>query len=56
MHDAWEKLKILKDLFQFLWQARSWWIIPIVVVLVVLSLLIILTGNSVITPFIYVLF
>lgn len=56
MRDAWERLKILKDLFKFLWQAKSWWIIPVVAVLILLSILIILTGGSAVTPFIYVLF
>jgi hypothetical protein len=56
MKDALERLAIVKDLFSFLWQNKSWWIIPIVFVLIVLSILLIITGGSAITPFIYVLF
>ncbi len=56
MKGALERLQIIKDLFAFLWQEKSWWLLPIVAVLILLSILIIITGNSVITPFIYVLF
>ena len=54
-------MKILKYLFQllkefgeFAWHNKAWWIVPIVLVLLLLSVLI-FAGSSV-APFIYTLF
>jgi len=50
------RVKILGELFGFLWQRKLWWMIPIVVVLLLLGLLIFFTQSSAVAPFIYTLF
>jgi len=50
------KMGILGELFQFLWQNKRWWLIPVLVVLVLFSLILILSQSSAIGPFIYSLF
>ena len=46
----------LRELFQFLWARKLWWLIPAVVVLLVFGALIVLATTSGIGPFIYTLF
>ncbi len=46
----------LGELFQFFWQRRLWWLIPMVVVLIGFAGLIILGNAAGIGPFIYSLF
>jgi len=43
-------------LFGFLWTHKLWWLIPMMVTLLLLSLLIVLGHNPVLAPFIYTLF
>ena len=50
------KVKVLKELWQFLRVRKKYWIAPIVVVLLLLSVLIVLTQGSALAPFIYTLF
>ena len=50
------KLSIIKEFWNFLRVRKKWWLLPIVVSLVLLSILIILSENSVVAPFIYTLF
>lgn len=50
------KISILKELVQFLLHRKKWWLAPILILLVLLSLLIVLTEGSAIAPFIYTLF
>jgi len=50
------RLTIAGELLGFLWQARLWWMIPMVLVLLVLGGLIVLAQSSAIAPFIYTLF
>lgn len=50
------KLGILSELVSFLMHRKKWWLVPILVMLVLLSLLIILTEGSAVAPFIYTLF
>jgi hypothetical protein len=45
----------VRQLFQFLWQAKKWWMIPIVVTLFLLGVLIFLSSSAA-APFIYSLF
>jgi hypothetical protein len=45
----------LIEFFDFLIHNKKWWLVPIMIVLLVLSLFIALTGTA-IGPFIYVLF
>ena len=50
------KVRILGELVRFLRVRRKYWLAPIVVALVLLSLLIIFSQGSVLSPFIYALF
>jgi hypothetical protein len=47
---------ILAELFTFLWKAKLYWLIPIIVVLVVFCALVFLAQSSAVAPFIYTLF
>lgn len=46
--------RLVGEFFEFAWQNKAWWIIPIVFVLLILTVFIV-TGSSV-APFIYTLF
>lgn len=46
----------MKELFQFLWSKKKFWLIPVVVVLLLIGFLIVFAGSSALSPFIYTLF
>ncbi len=50
------KLELLADLWQFLRVRKKFWLAPIIIVLLLLSLLIVATQGSALAPFIYALF
>ncbi len=50
------KISILREFWEFLRIRKKFWLAPIVVILVLLSLLIVLTQGSALAPFIYALF
>lgn len=50
------KLGILKEFWDFIRVRKRYWLLPIVVVLVLLSLLVVFSQSSVMSPFIYTLF
>ncbi|GIV59972.1 hypothetical protein GQ464_011905 [Rhodocaloribacter litoris] len=50
------KLRILGEFWQFLRVRKKYWLAPILIVLMLLSLLIVLTQGSALAPFIYALF
>ena len=50
------KLAILKEFFEFLKIRKRYWLAPIVIILLLLSLLIIFAQSSAVAPFIYTLF
>lgn len=50
------KLRIVGEYVEFLRENRSWWLVPIVVLLVLLGLVIVLTQGTALAPFIYTLF
>lgn len=50
------RFRILKDFWGFLRYRKKYYLVPIVVVLVLLSLLLVLTEGSALAPFIYALF
>lgn len=50
------KLGIVGELFQFLWQNKRWWLIPVVVVLLVVGLALVFSQSTALGPFIYSLF
>ncbi|MEK7506063.1 MAG: DUF5989 family protein [Patescibacteria group bacterium] len=47
---------IVGRLFQFLWQNKMWWLIPMVALIVVFFLIIIFAQSSPLGPFIYTIF
>jgi len=50
------RLKIFKEFFYFLKTSKKWWLTPILVFLVLISLLVVFTESSALAPFIYSLF
>jgi hypothetical protein len=50
------KIRILREFWDFLRIRKKYWLAPIVLVLVMLSLLIVMTQGSALAPFIYALF
>jgi len=50
------KLSIIKEFWDFLKVRKKWWLAPIIIVLLLLGVLIILTQNPAVAPFIYTLF
>ena len=56
MRRLFSRLGIVRRLFQYLWQERLWWLIPMVVVLLAFGGLILFSQSSAVAPFIYTLF
>ena len=50
------KTRIVRELFQFLWEQKLWWLIPMMVLLVLFGLLLIFAQSTPLGPFIYTLF
>jgi hypothetical protein len=50
------KVSILRELWEFLRVRKKWWLGPVIVLLVLLSLLIVLAQGSALAPFIYAIF
>jgi hypothetical protein len=49
-------LELIKDLWGFMRVRKKYWLLPIVMVLVVLSVLMVAVQGSAVAPFIYTLF
>ena len=56
MKDFIARLGIISELFQFLWERKLYWLIPMVVALITLGIVIIVSSNPATQPFIYTLF
>ena len=50
------KLSIISEFWGFMRARKKWWLGPIVLVMLMLSLLIVLTQGSALAPFIYTVF
>ena len=50
------KFAILAEFLDFLKTRKKWWLGPIVFIILLMSMLIVLTEGSTVTPFIYSLF
>lgn len=50
------KAGILKELWLFMRERKKWWLGPVIVILVLLSLLIVFAEGSALAPFIYAIF
>jgi hypothetical protein len=46
----------IRELFQFLWARKLWWIVPFVVTLLLVAVLLLVGEATGIAPFIYTLF
>lgn len=51
-----ENLATARELLTFIWRGRTWWLTPIVVVILLLSFLVLFLEGSAVAPFIYTLF
>lgn len=49
-------LELIKDLWQFIWERKQWWLFPVIFAIILIALLIIFGGSSAVTPFIYSIF
>ncbi len=54
--DFFGRMGIVGELFIYLWSAKMWWLIPMVVLLIVFAVLIILGSTGSGSPFIYTIF
>lgn len=50
------RISLIAEFWHFLRQRKKYWLMPIVVMLMLLGLLLVLTANSALAPFIYTLF
>lgn len=48
-------MEILKDIWMFLKERKKWWLLPVIIMMFLIGILI-LSGGSAISPFIYTLF
>ena len=49
-------MDFLKELFRFLRTRKKYWLVPLVIILLFLSLIIVFAGGSALAPFIYSIF
>jgi len=50
------RFSIIKELLQFMWEEKLWWMIPFVILLLIVGLLLIFAQSSPIAPFLYTIF
>lgn len=50
------KSRVIAEFWEFIRVRKKYWLLPIVLVLFALGLLIVVTGNTALAPFIYALF
>ncbi len=51
-----DKVGILGELWQFVWENKMWWITPTLLILALLGFVIVSASGSAIAPFFYALF
>ncbi len=49
-------MDFLKDFWSFMKERKSYWLIPMILILLIIGSLIFLAGSSAVAPFIYSLF
>lgn len=49
-------MEFFRDLFLFICERKKFWMLPVIILLLLISLLLITAGNPVVAPFIYTLF
>jgi len=50
------KMSFFRELFEFMRERKIWWMAPIIIVIVLMSVFIVLTESSAVLPFVYALF
>ena len=50
------RFSLVGELWAFLWARKVWWMAPLLLMLLLLSLLVVFTEGSALAPFIYTLF
>lgn len=51
-----QKIGIIGNFMEFLWERKLWWMIPIFLILFLLGFILVMTQGSALAPFIYTLF
>jgi hypothetical protein len=46
----------MKDVWQYIWKEKKWWLIPPIAVIVLIGILIAVSAATPVSPFIYMLF
>ncbi len=46
----------LKEIFEYLWKNKIWWLLPAIAVTILLGVLIVFGGGGHVSPFIYMFF
>jgi hypothetical protein len=49
-------MDMMIEFWRFLCERKKWWLLPILAILALVGILIVLSANSVVAPFIYTLF
>ena len=49
-------ISVIGEFWQFLRERKKYWLLPIVLLLLLLGLVVVLTANSALAPFIYTVF
>ncbi len=50
------KLRILKEIFEFVMKTKKYWLIPVIIILLLIGIVLVITEGTVVAPFIYTLF
>jgi hypothetical protein len=50
------RMSVLSEFWEFLRSRKKFWLLPLVVILLLLGVVIVLTANSALAPFIYTVF
>jgi hypothetical protein len=50
------KVGIAKDLFEFLWKRKLWWLMPVVLIILILTAILFFAQATGVSPLIYALF
>jgi len=48
--------EIIKDLWAFLRERKTWWLLPVILILVTVGILLVLSSGTAVAPFVYTLF
>jgi len=46
-------IQLLKEILEFLYKTKKWWLIPLILLLIIIGLLIVLASSSPVPIFIY---